>query len=154
MKCIYCGSSDSKVLDTRDSDDGTFIRRRRECNACKKRFTTYEKIEETPIYVLKNNNSLQIFDPQKIKNGILKACEKRPISMSQIDDIVSEVEKEVRNMLLPEIPTSTIGNLVMDKLKNLDEVTYVRFASVHREFKDINTFLKEIVNLMGDKKDK
>ncbi len=152
MRCIYCGCMDSKVIDSRISEDGSAIRRRRECMECKKRFTTFEKVEDTPIYVVKNNGNRQVFDTQKIKNGILKSCEKRPVSIVQIDKLVADVEKEVHNMLVPEVSTSTIGNLVMDRLKKLDEVAYVRFASVHREFKDINTLLSEIVNLVSDKK--
>ena len=152
MKCIYCGCMDTKVVDSRLSEDGSAIRRRRECTSCSRRFTTYEKVEDTPVYVIKSNKNRQIFDAQKIKVGILKACEKRPVSMSQIDALVSDIEKEVHNMLVPEVSTATIGNLVMDGLKKLDEVAYVRFASVHREFKDINTLLSEIVNLVSDKK--
>ena len=152
MKCIYCGCMDSRVIDSRVSDDGTAIRRRRECISCLKRFTTYEKVEDTPIYVIKSNKNRQIFDAQKIKAGILKACEKRPVSMAQIDQLVSDIEKEIHNMLVPEVSTATIGNLVMDGLKKLDEVAYVRFASVHREFKDINTLLSEIINLVSDNK--
>ena len=143
---------DTKVVDSRLSEDGSAIRRRRECTSCSRRFTTYEKVEDTPVYVIKSNKNRQIFDAQKIKVGILKACEKRPVSMSQIDALVSDIEKEVHNMLVPEVSTATIGNLVMDGLKKLDEVAYVRFASVHREFKDINTLLSEIVNLVSDKK--
>jgi len=152
MKCIYCGCLDSRVVDSRISDDGSAIRRRRECTACLKRFTTYEKVEDTPIYVIKNNHNRQVFDAQKIKNGILKACEKRPVSIAQIDELVNNIERDVHNMLVPEVSTATIGNMVMDGLKKLDEVAYVRFASVHREFKDINTLLSEIVNLVSDKK--
>ena len=152
MKCIFCGCMDSKVVDSRVSEDGLAIRRRRECLSCMKRFTTYEKVEDTPIYVIKSNKNRQIFDVQKIKAGILKACEKRPVSMAQVDDLVNSIEKEIHNMLVPEVSTATIGNLVMDGLKKLDEVAYVRFASVHREFKDINTLLSEIVNLVSDKK--
>lgn len=152
MKCIFCGCMDTKVVDSRLSEDGASIRRRRECTSCLKRFTTYEKVEDTPIYVIKSNKNRQIFDAKKIKNGILKACEKRPVSMSQIDELVESIEKEVHNMLVPEVSTATIGNLVMDGLKKLDEVAYVRFASVHREFKDINTLLSEIVTLVSDKK--
>ncbi len=152
MKCVFCGCMDSKVIDSRVAEDGCSIRRRRECISCQHRFTTYEKIEETPIYVIKSNGNRQVFDPQKIKNGILKACEKRPVSIVQIDTLVADVEKEIHGLLVPEISSAMIGNMVMDKLKKLDEVAYVRFASVHREFKDINTLLAEIVNLVSDKK--
>lgn len=151
MKCIFCGCMDTKVVDSRLSEDGASIRRRRECTSCLKRFTTYEKVEDTPIYVIKSNKNRQVFDAKKIKNGILKACEKRPVSMSQIDELVESIEKEVHNMLVPEVSTATIGNLVMDGLKKLDEVAYVRFASVHREFKDINTLLNEIELLVKNK---
>ena len=152
MKCIYCGCLESKVIETRIAEDGSSIKRRRECVSCKRRFTTYEKVEDTPVYVIKSNGNRQVFDAQKIKNGILKACEKRPVSIVQIDGLVADVEKEVHNMLVPEVSTAVIGNLVMDRLKKLDEVAYVRFASVHREFKDINTLLSEIVSLVSDKK--
>lgn len=147
MKCPFCGGLDSKVVDSRLSEDGTSIRRRRECTACAKRYTTYEKIESTPILVIKNNGTRQIFDISKIKNGIIKACEKRPVSMAKIDKMVSDIEKQVNNTLAQEISSKKIGELVMEGLKELDEVAYVRFASVHRQFKDINTLMEEIMKL-------
>lgn len=147
MKCPFCGGLDSKVVDSRLSEDGTSIRRRRECTACAKRYTTYEKIESTPILVIKNNGTRQIFDINKIKNGIIKACEKRPVSMAKIDKMVYDIEKQVNNTLAQEISSKKIGELVMEGLKELDEVAYVRFASVHRQFKDINTLMEEIMKL-------
>ena len=147
MKCPFCGSFESKVVDSRLSEDGTSIRRRRECTACAKRYTTYEKIESTPILVIKYNGTRQIFDINKIKNGIIKACEKRPVSMAKIDKMVSDIEKQVNNTLAQEISSKKIGELVMEGLKELDEVAYVRVASVHRQFKDINTLMEEIMKL-------
>lgn len=153
MKCIYCGSLESKVIDSRLSEDGTTIRRRRECSACKMRYTTYEKVELAPVMVVKSDGTRQPFDPNKIKSGILKACEKRPISMTQIDSVVSAIEKQISNSLAQEISSKKIGDMVMNGLKELDQVAYVRFASVHREFKDLNTLLEEIQNLVGQKKE-
>lgn len=153
MKCIYCGSLESKVIDSRLSEDGTTIRRRRECGACKMRYTTYEKVELAPVMVVKSDGTRQPFDPNKIKSGILKACEKRPISMTQIDSVVSAIEKQISNSLAQEISSKKIGDMVMNGLKELDQVAYVRFASVHREFKDLNTLLEEIQNLVGQKKE-
>ncbi len=142
MKCIYCDSEESKVLDSRNSDELNAIRRRRECLSCGRRFTTYETIETTPILVIKNDGSRQSFDASKLKNGIIKACEKRPVSMSQIDNIVSNIEKTIQNKLTQEIKSSTLGEMVMDALKDLDEVAYVRFASVYKHFKDVDSFKK------------
>ena len=147
MKCPYCGNMDSKVVDSRLSDDGASIRRRRECTSCGKRYTTYEKVESTPILVIKNNGNRQIFDINKIKKGIIKACEKRPVPMAKIEKMVSDIEKQVNNTLAQEISSKKIGEMVMEGLKELDEVAYVRFASVHRQFKDINTLLEEIKKL-------
>lgn len=147
MKCPYCGNMDSKVVDSRLSDDGASIRRRRECTSCGKRYTTYEKVESTPILVIKNNGNRQIFDINKIKNGIIKACEKRPVPMAKIEKMVSDIEKQVNNTLAQEISSKKIGEMVMEGLKELDEVAYVRFASVHRQFKDINTLMEEIKKL-------
>ena len=151
MKCIFCGNMDSKVIDSRVSEDGNSIRRRRECIACGKRFTTYEKVEITPVLVIKSNGNRQPFDLGKIKSGLMKSCEKRPISIAQIDKIVENVERNIHNSLLQEVTSKQIGEMVMEELKNLDEVSYVRFASVHREFKDINTLYKEIERLFKDK---
>lgn len=148
MKCPYCAQMDSKVIDSRISEDGTSIRRRRECENCGKRYTTYEKIEQTPVLVVKNNGNRQTFDRDKVKSGILKACEKRPVSATQIENIVSDIEKYIHNSFAQEITSKKIGELVMDALVKIDEVAYVRFASVHREFKDINTFLQAIETLV------
>lgn len=153
MKCPFCGSIDSKVIDSRLNEDKTSIRRRRECISCLKRYTTYEKIEYTPILVVKSNGNRQIFDPAKIKNGILKACEKRPVPIAKVDKLVADIEKQVNNSLAQEISSKKIGEMVMDGLKTLDDVAYVRFASVHRQFKDINTLKEEIERLIGNKKD-
>ncbi len=148
MKCMFCGGIESKVVDSRLSDDGSTIRRRRECLTCGKRFTTYEKIEMTPVLVIKNTGSRQLFDSSKIKTGIIKACEKRPVSMIAIENLVHDIEKQIHNSLAQEISSKKIGEMVMEGLKQLDEVAYVRFASVHREFKDLATLLNEIENLI------
>ena len=141
MKCIYCGCIDSKVVDSRQNEDGTSIRRRRECVDCGKRFTTYETVESTPILVVKKDGSRQMFD-------INKACEKRPISMTNIDKLVGDIQRTVLNSLDQEVPSTYIGDLVMEGLKGIDEVAYVRYASVHRQFRDINTLLDEIEGLV------
>ena len=154
MKCIFCGCTESKVLDSRNSDEINSIRRRRECLNCGKRFTTYETIETTPILVIKNDNSRQTFDGNKIKQGIIRACEKRPVSMSQIDEIVSSIEKEIANSLDQEVKTSQIGEMVMARLKDVDDVAYIRFASVYRKFTDTTHFLdfiKEFETLIANK---
>lgn len=147
MKCIYCGGEESKVLDSRNSDESNAIRRRRECLACGRRFTTYETIETLPILVVKNDGSRQSFDATKLKSGIIKACEKRPVSMSQIDSVVEGIEKHIQNKLTQEIKSSQLGEMVMDALKELDEVAYVRFASVYRQFKDVESFKKLLENM-------
>ena len=144
MKCMYCGHTDSKVIDSRPSDDGTAIRRRRECNNCNKRFTTYETIETTPILVIKTNGNRQAFDANKLKNGIIKSCEKRPVPMYKIDELVEGIQKKIYNSLEQEVSSKKIGEMVMEGLKEIDEVAYVRFASVYREFKDIDSFTEEI----------
>lgn len=151
MKCMFCGCMDSKVIDSRLNEDGTSIRRRRECVQCGKRFTTYETVEHTPIMVIKNGGNRQAFDVSKIKNGIIKSCEKRPVSMYQIEKLVADIEKQIYNSLDQEITSQKIGDMVMEGLKNIDEVAYVRFASVHKHFKDINTLLVEIEELLGEK---
>ena len=151
MKCMYCGCMDSKVIDSRLNEDGTSIRRRRECVNCGRRFTTYETIEHTPIMVIKKSGNRQVFDPAKIKNGIIKSCEKRPVSMYEIEKLVGDIEKQIYNSLDQEITSDKIGDMVMEGLKNIDEVAYVRFASVHKQFKDINTLLNEIEELLGEK---
>ena len=150
MKCRYCLGTDSKVVDSRPTDDGTSIRRRRECISCGKRFTTYEKVEELPIMVVKKDGRREPFDSEKILSGIRKACEKRPVSAASQDKLVDEVTREVFNTLEQEVTSEFVGQLVMDGLKELDEVSYVRFASVYRQFKDINTFLAELKNLLGE----
>ena len=152
MKCIYCGCIDSKVIDSRLNDDGTSIRRRRECINCGKRYTTYETIELTPAMVIKKNGCRQTFSVQKVKQGIVKACEKRPVSMQQIDELAADIEKRVANHLDQEVTSSEIGEMIMDGLKAIDEVAYVRFAAVHRQFKDINSWLSEINDLVSKKK--
>lgn len=144
MKCIYCGCEESKVIDSRASEESNSIRRRRECLECGRRFTTYETIETTPVLVIKKNGERQPFNSAKIKAGIIKACEKRPVSMRDIDKLVSDIEKKVYNSLDEEISTNKIGEYVMEGLKGLDEVSYVRFASVYKQFKDISTFFEFI----------
>ena len=151
MKCPFCNYEESKVIDSRPTDEGEKIRRRRECIACGKRFTTYEIIESVPIIVVKKDKSRQAFDRVKLFNGMLRACEKRPVSIEQMERIVSEIEAERQNSLDREVTSVHIGELVMDRLKTLDEVAYVRFASVYRQFKDINTFMDELAKLLGEK---
>ena len=150
MKCRYCLSTESKVVDSRPTDDGTSIRRRRECTNCGKRFTTYEKIEEIPIMVVKKDGTREAFNSEKILSGVRKACEKRPVSAGDMDELVDGVVREVFNSLEQEIHTDEIGELVMMRLNDLDEVAYVRFASVYRQFKDINTFMNELKLLLGE----
>ena len=144
MKCMYCGYTESKVVDSRSADDGNSIRRRRECLKCGKRFTTYETIENTPVLVIKNDGTRQPFDTAKIRNGIIKSYEKRPVAMHDIDKLVADIEKKVYNTLEQEIPSSRIGEYVMDGLKELDQVAYIRFASVYRQFRDVTTFIEFI----------
>ena len=151
MLCPYCNYKESKVIDSRHTDSQS-IRRRRECESCKKRFTTYEKIELTPIMVIKKDNSREYFDRNKIKNGILKSSEKRPVSIEQVEEIIHFIENEINKAYLSEIESKKIGEMVMDKLKDVDEVAYVRFASVYRQFKDINTFVKELKNILTEKR--
>ena len=151
MKCPYCGFQESKVIDSRHSEDSTSIRRRRECLSCQKRFTTYETVESLPIVVLKKDGSRQSFDRNKLINGMVRACEKRPVSLSAIESAVTEIEQIIQNSLEREVKTSYIGELVMERLKPLDEVAYVRFASVYRQFKDINSFMTELNKLLEEK---
>ena len=151
MKCPFCGFEESKVIDSRPTDEGEKIRRRRECMSCAKRFTTYEIIESVPIVVVKKDKSREVFDRDKLFNGMMRACEKRPVSIEQLDKVVSEIEADLQNSLDREVTSVHIGELVMDKLKGLDEVAYVRFASVYRQFKDINTFMDELAKLLGEK---
>ncbi|ABR33305.1 MULTISPECIES: transcriptional regulator NrdR [Clostridium] len=147
MKCPFCGFEESKVVDSRSTDDNTTIRRRRECLKCNKRYTTYEKIEDFPILVIKKDLTRENFNKEKIINGLIIACQKRPISRKQIEEIAYDIEKTISNSMLTEIPSNEIGEMVMARLKELDEISYVRFASVYRQFKDIDTFLEEIKNL-------
>lgn len=146
MKCIYCGFEDSKVIDSRATVEINSIRRRRECLKCGKRFTTYETVESTPILVVKKNGSIQPFDRSKIVNGLIKACEKRPVTLTQIEKIAEDIEKELNDGLVKEVNSLKIGDMVMEKLKPLDEVSYVRFASVYRQFKDVTNF----INFLSD----
>lgn len=147
MKCPYCGKENTRVIDSRPTDDSS-IRRRRQCDECGKRFTTYEKVETLPLIVVKKDNNREPYDREKIVAGIVRSCHKRPISMKQINDMVDDIEGQIFNMEEKEIPTTTIGSIVMDKLNDLDEVAYVRFASVYREFKDVNTFMDEIKKIL------
>jgi len=150
MRCPYCSFSESKVIDSRPAEEGTTIRRRRECLSCGKRFTTYEIIEQLPLLVVKRDGSRQSFDRAKLINGIVKACEKRPVSVDEIERLADDVEQELQNSLDREVYSAQIGEMVMDRLKNLDQVAYVRFASVYRQFKDIGTFLEELNKLLGE----
>ena len=154
MKCPYCDFDTSKVVDSRPIEEGNSIRRRRECENCKKRFTTYEKIEQVIVMVVKKDGAREFFDREKILKGIIRSCEKRPISIKQMENIVTDIEKEIVNMMQREISSEEIGNLVMDKLKDIDEVSYVRFASVYRQFKDVNSFLDELKNIIEEKSKK
>lgn len=147
MKCPFCSSTDTKVTDSRDTDDGTSVRRRRQCLYCDRRFTTYETVEKAPLRVIKKNGAHEMFDRNKLRNGLIRACEKRSISSNQIEDIVNYVERAIRNELKQEVPTEVIGNLAMQELRKLDQVAYVRFASVYREFKDLDSFMNELENL-------
>ena len=149
MKCPFCGYQESKVVESRPAEES--IRRRRECLACEKRFTTYETVESLPMVVIKKDGSRQSFDRQKVFNGMLRACEKRPVSVDQIEKMAMEIEQSLQNSLEREIRTEEVGQLVMEKLKGVDEVAYVRFASVYRQFKDINTFMEELSKILAEK---
>ena len=151
MKCPFCGYSDSKVIDSRPAEEGSTIRRRRECLACQKRFTTYEIIERLPLVVIKRDGSRQSFDKVKLINGMVRACEKRPVPLATLEGIADEIEQELQSNLEREIHTVDIGEMVMTRLKSVDEVAYVRFASVYRSFKDINTFMDELTKLLTEK---
>lgn len=151
MKCPYCEFTESKVLDSRPTDEGGSIRRRRECISCGKRFTTYEKVESVPIMVIKKDKAREPFDSEKLMRGLIKACQKRPVPMETLEGMVSEIESIIQNTMEREITTEQIGEMVMERLKNIDEVAYVRFASVYRQFKDINTFMAELSKLLTDK---
>ena len=152
MRCPFCGCEESKVIDSRPTDEGERIRRRRECINCEKRFTTYEVIETVPIIVVKKDKSREVFDRNKLLGGMLRACEKRPVSLEQMENVVNDIERNLNNMMEKEISSTSIGEVVMDHLKDLDEVAYVRFASVYREFKDVNTFMEELGKILKAKK--
>ena len=151
MKCPYCGYQESKVVDSRHAEDSTSIRRRRECLACQKRFTTYETVESLPIIVVKRDGTRQTFDRNKVLNGMLRACEKRPVTLDRLEHAVDDIEQILQNSLEREVRSEEIGELVMDRLKPMDEVAYVRFASVYRQFKDISTFMNELNKLLNEK---
>ena len=149
MRCLFCGHTESKVIDSRATDEGATIRRRRECLECGKRFTTYEKIESIPIIVVKKDGTRESFDRDKIINGLVRACEKRPISLKDIEGVVEEIETKLYNLLEKEVSTEKIGEMVMEKLQKLDDIAYVRFASVYRQFKDINSFMDELAKIIN-----
>jgi len=149
MKCMYCSATESRVIDSRPTDEGLAIRRRRECIACGRRFTTYEKIETVQIVVVKKDGSREAFDADKIRRGLIKACEKRPVAIHDVDELVRDVEQQIMNSLELEVTSTKIGEMVMERLRKLDEVAYVRFASVYRSFCDVNTFMEELKSLLG-----
>lgn len=151
MRCPFCGYEESKVIDSRPTDEGEKIRRRRECLQCQKRFTTYEIIETLPIVVVKKDKSRQVFDRTKLIGGMLRACEKRPVSLEMIEEAVDDIEAALQNSIDREVTSIKIGELAMDKLKNIDEVAYVRFASVYRQFRDVNSFMDELARLLGNR---
>lgn len=153
MKCPYCGYLESKVIDTRPTEDGSSIRRRRECLECSKRYTTYEKVETLPILVVKKDDSREPFDKDKIISGLVRATQKRPVSVGQMNAIADDIERSISNRMVAEISSDEIGNMVLERLRGVDEVAYVRFASVYRQFKDINTFFEEIKILMDQEPD-
>lgn len=152
MRCHFCDNQETKVIDSRPTEDGHAIRRRRECERCSRRFTTYEKVEEVILMVVKKDGSREAFDRRKIMNGIIKACEKRPVTVATIENMVDQIERGLNNMMEKEIDSSFIGELIMDQLKDVDQVAYVRFASVYRQFTDVNTFVAEIEKLLGKQK--
>ncbi len=151
MKCPFCNNPDTKVVDSRSQEENSAIRRRRVCEKCGKRFTTYERVDTIPITVIKSDNTREIFDKNKLINGMMKSCNKRPVTMSQIEAIADDIENTVMNRLEKEVDSKELGNMVMDRLKEVDEVAYVRFASVYRQFKDINTFMDELEKLLKEK---
>ncbi|MCT4661958.1 MAG: transcriptional regulator NrdR [Tissierellales bacterium] len=151
MKCPFCGFYETKVVDSRPTDEGRTIRRRRECSKCEKRFTTYEKMEETPLIVVKKDNTREAFNREKILSGIVRACEKRPVTVKQMDDIVDQVEAMLQNAMNREVASTEIGEIVMKALKDIDEVSYVRFASVYRQFRDLNSFMEEVKKILDEK---
>ena len=149
MKCPYCNHPDTRVIDSRPAEDGSSIRRRRSCDVCGKRFTTYEKVETIPLIIIKKDNNREQYNRRKIENGVLQACYKRPVSAEEIQQAIDRIETKIFNLEEKEIPSSTVGELVMEELKDLDEVAYVRFASVYREFKDVNTFMDVLKKILG-----
>ena len=151
MRCVFCGHLESKVIDSRSAEDGSAIRRRRECLECGKRFTTYEKVESMPLIVVKKDKTRQQFDRQKLLNGLLRACEKRHVTLEQLENVVDNIETSIQNTLKREISSVEIGEMVMNELKNIDEVAYVSFASVYRQFKDVNTFMDELKKILKEK---
>ena len=151
MKCAYCGHPESKVIDSRPADENASIRRRRECLSCAKRFTTYETVESLPMVVIKKDGSRQSFDRQKVLRGMIRACEKRPVSLAELERIADEIEQELQNSMEREIRTEDVGEKVMDRLRKVDQVAYVRFASVYRQFKDLDTFMAELNKLLAEK---
>ena len=151
MKCPYCGHPESKVIDSRPADENASIRRRRECLSCARRFTTYETVESLPMVVIKKDGSRQSFDRQKVLRGMIRACEKRPVTLAELERIADEIEQELQNSMEREIRTEAIGEKVMDRLRSVDQVAYVRFASVYRQFKDIDTFMAELNKLLAEK---
>ncbi len=151
MRCPFCGCEDSKVVDSRPTDEGERIRRRRECFRCLKRFTTYEIVESTPLMIIKRDNTREPFSREKLMNGLLRACEKRPVSVDDIDAVIDKVETRLYSSIEREVPSSTVGEYTMEYLKDLDEVAYVRFASVYRQFKDIHSFMNELQKLLDEK---
>lgn len=154
MRCPFCNDLDSRVLDSRPAEGGSVIRRRRECSSCNRRFTTYERVEEQLLYVVKRDGRRERFNRKKILTGLLKACEKRPVSLATLEGLAEEVEREIRNTLVEEVPSTHIGDLVMERLRNLDEVAYVRFASVYRCFTDVERFRQELESLVANSKSK
>ena len=151
MRCPFCGYSESQVIDSRPADEGSSIRRRRECLSCSKRFTTYETVESLPMVVVKKDGSRQSFDRRKVLGGMIRACEKRPVPLAELERIASEIEQDLQNSMEREIKTETIGERVMERLRTVDQVAYVRFASVYRQFKDIDTFMAELNKLLAEK---
>ena len=154
MRCPFCSHIEDKVVDSREAKDGGSIRRRRECLGCGRRFTSYERIDEIPFMVIKKDGSRQAFDRNKLLNGIIRACEKRPVSIAEMEKIVDDIERGLNNTMEKEVDSKIIGELVMEKLKDIDEVAYVRFASVYRQFTDVNTFVKEVESLLNTKKNR
>ena len=154
MKCPHCGYIESKVIDSRPTDDNTAIRRRRECLSCAQRFTTYEKVETIPLIVVKKNGNRESFDRNKLMNGIIKSCEKRPVSIEQIEHMVNDIESEIQKIAKKEVSSTAIGEEIMKRLKDVDEVAYVRFASVYRQFKDVNSFMDELKTMLSDRGNK